>query len=53
MKIKDVMVRQVKTCSANDDLGRAAQLMWEHDCGAIPVTEADDYLVGIITDRDA
>jgi CBS domain-containing protein len=53
MKVKEVMVGTVVTCSTNDDVNRAAQLMWENDCGAIPVVEADDYLVGMITDRDA
>ena len=53
MKVKDVMVGTVVTCSANDDLNRAAQIMWENDCGIVPVVEADDYLVGVISDRDA
>ena len=26
--------------------------MWENDCGVVPVVEADDYRVGMITDRD-
>ncbi len=52
MKVKEVMVSSVVTCSPNDDLNRAAQIMWENDCGIVPVVEADDYLVGIITDRD-
>lgn len=53
MKVRDVMVGEVKTCSSNDDLGRAAQIMWENDCGVVPVVEADEYVVGMITDRDA
>ena len=53
MKVKDVMFGEVKTCSANDDLSRAAQIMWENDCGVVPVVEADEDVVGMITDRDA
>lgn len=52
MKIKDVMVRDVKTCNRADSLNRAAQLMWEHDCGVVPVVDADERVVGIVTDRD-
>ncbi len=26
--------------------------MWEHDCGAILVVDADSHVVGMITDRD-
>ena len=33
-------------------LARAAQLMWDHDFGALPVVDADGRLVGMITDRD-
>lgn len=53
MKVKDVMSAEVRTCSPNNDLGRAAQIMWEGDCGIVPVVEPDDYLVGVVTDRDA
>jgi CBS domain-containing protein len=30
----------------------AAQLMWEHDCGTIPVVDNGGRLTGIATDRD-
>jgi CBS domain-containing protein len=52
MKAKDMMVRDVKKCAPQDTLNRAAQLMWDHDCGIVPVTDADDRLVGVVTDRD-
>ncbi|HTF90243.1 MAG TPA: CBS domain-containing protein [Planctomycetota bacterium] len=52
MKVKEVMVGTVVTCSANDDLNRPAQIMWENDCGIVPVVEGDDALVGMISDRD-
>jgi CBS-domain-containing membrane protein len=53
MKVKDVMVRDVKACSPHDTLNRAAQLMWDHDCGVVPVIDSEDRVVGVITDRDA
>ncbi len=52
MKIEDLMTRDVRDCSADDSLATAAQIMWENDCGAVPVTDADGRVVGIITDRD-
>ena len=52
MKLKDVMVRDVKTCQAEDDANYAAQLLWEHDCGALVVISPERYVVGMVTDRD-
>jgi CBS domain-containing protein len=54
MRVEKLMTRDVKVCRAEDTLSRAAQLMWEHDCGCVPVigTNGDGRVVGIITDRD-
>jgi CBS-domain-containing membrane protein len=41
------------TCSPIDSLDQAARLMWEFDCGAIPVVDAEGVVAGIVTDRDA
>lgn len=53
MKTSDLMHRPVVSCHIGDNLNRAAQLMWQHDCGALPVLDDDGELVGMITDRDA
>lgn len=52
MRIREIMKRSVVTCRKNDRLSRAAQLMWDHDCGALPVVDEQDYVVAMITDRD-
>jgi CBS-domain-containing membrane protein len=54
MKVEQLMSREVKVCRSDDTLSRAAQLMWECDCGCIPVISAngDGALIGIVTDRD-
>jgi CBS domain-containing protein len=52
MNASELMTRAVKTCGPEDNLQRAAQLMWEADCGAVPVVDAAGQLVGMITDRD-
>jgi len=51
MKIKDVMTAKPQTCSPDTTLAAAAALMWEADCGVLPVVE-QGRLVGIVTDRD-
>jgi len=52
MKIDEIMTRNVRCISPDETLGTAAQIMWENDCGAVPVVETDGRLVGIVTDRD-
>jgi len=36
----------------DDTLERAAQLLWEHDCGCLPVVDAGGIARAMITDRD-
>lgn len=52
MKIEDVMTRRVVAARADTDLSHIARLMWDNDCGAVPVVDAEDKVVGILTDRD-
>ena len=55
MKVEQLMTRNVHTCRSNDGLQRAAELMWEHDCGVVPVIADGNgaaRVVGMITDRD-
>jgi CBS domain-containing protein len=50
-RIEDIMTSPVHKCLVTDTLVRPAQLMWDHDCGAVPVTKHGDC-VGMVTDRD-
>jgi len=54
VRVEQLMTREVKVCSEADTLNRAAQLMWESDCGCIPVisTNGDGGVIGVVTDRD-
>jgi CBS domain-containing protein len=52
MNVDQCMTRDPMTCRASDSLERAAQLMWENDCGCVPVLDESAKLIGIITDRD-
>jgi CBS domain-containing protein len=52
MKVQDIMTADVETCSPESDLGAAATIMWKRDCGSIPVVDAEQKVVGMITDRD-
>ena len=51
-RVRDAMTRAVVTCRPHDSLNRAAQLMWDADCGAVPIVDDEGRLIGILTDRD-
>ena len=46
------LMRSAQSCRPNDSLSDAARLMWELDCGAVPVVNDAGSVVGVITDRD-
>jgi CBS domain-containing protein len=52
MKVQDVMNRNVKSCGLLTTLADAAVMMWEYDCGALPVLNDSRQTIGMITDRD-
>ena len=52
MKIENLMTRRVAACGQEDNLDQAARLMWENDCGCVPVTDRENRVVGMLTDRD-
>jgi predicted transcriptional regulator len=52
MNVDKIMSQPAICCRDTETLNVPAQLMWECDCGAIPVIDADGLLVGMVTDRD-
>ena len=52
MKVREIMTSDVKTCRPETNLAEAVKLMWERDCGALPVVKSDGKVASMITDRD-
>lgn len=52
MRVRDLMRKSPKYCGTNTDLAAVAAMLWSGGCGALPVADAGDKVVGIITDRD-
>ncbi len=54
MKIEQIMQRSVRVCRQNDSLNTAAGMMWDNDCGCLPVinTNGNGAVVGMLSDRD-
>jgi CBS domain-containing protein len=52
-EVADLMTRNVVSVRASEPLSTAAKLLWDGDCGAIPVIEDQgERVVGMVTDRD-
>jgi len=52
MMIRDLMTKQVASVRVTDSTAVAARLMWDCDCGAIPVLDEEGRAIAMITDRD-
>ena len=53
MNVGQLMTQSVRSCRAEDTLNMAAQIMWDNDCGCVPVVDAERRVIGMLTDRDA
>lgn len=54
MRVERIMTREVAACHPGDTLDQAARIMWERDCGCVPVLSDDGmpHALGVLTDRD-
>ena len=52
MNVQDIMTSDVQCCGPDTNLAAAAKMMWDSDCGALPVLNAQGRVMGMITDRD-
>lgn len=50
--VSSVMTANPASCKADTPLRAVAQMMVDNDCGQIPVVDADNRPVGVVTDRD-
>jgi predicted transcriptional regulator len=52
MKVKDIIKGTPYYCQPGTNLGSATELMWNANCGFLPVESAEGKVIGVITDRD-
>ena len=52
MKVKEVMTPNAKAIWLTESLSDAAEMMWENDCGVLPIIKDGRTVIGMITDRD-
>ncbi len=51
-KVSDIMIRDVKTISQDVLVEEAAQKMLDNEIAVLPVTDEENHVIGIITDKD-
>jgi CBS domain-containing protein len=52
MQVSEIMTREVATVHVGEKASTAARIMWDCDCGALPVLDDAGRAVAIVTDRD-
>jgi CBS domain-containing protein len=52
MQVKQIMTTDIATSRPDTNLAAISKLMWDRDCGFVPVVDAAGKVVGVITDRD-
>jgi CBS domain-containing protein len=52
MRAWDIMSKPAHTCRPSTDLATVAKIMWDHDCGFVPVVDGAGSVTGVVTDRD-
>lgn len=52
MKVHEIMTTDVGSCGLGANLAAVARIMWEKDCGSVPVVDSNGKVIGMITDRD-
>ena len=51
-RARDVMTPDPACCTASTSVDEIAKLMVQNNCGEIPIVDAADHVVGVVTDRD-
>jgi CBS domain-containing protein len=52
MRVRELMTQMPATCTRDSSCAEAARIMWDCDCGSVPVVDQNGLAVGIVTDRD-
>lgn len=52
LRVEDVMTHNPQCCEPEDDLATVANVMWDLDCGCVPIVGEGRRIAGMITDRD-
>jgi CBS-domain-containing membrane protein len=52
MKVADVMMRTPASCTADASVAAAVEILWNRNCGILPILSREGRVIGVVTDRD-
>jgi CBS domain-containing protein len=52
MRVADVMMRTPASCAADTNLAAAVEILWNRNCGMLPIVTPEGKVSGVVTDRD-
>lgn len=52
MIVADVMMRTPASCTADTNLAAAVEILWNRNCGMLPIVDREGKVTGVVTDRD-
>jgi CBS domain-containing protein len=52
MKVREIMSSPARRCSPETNLSTVGSMMWDRDCGIVPVVDHYGKVIGVLTDRD-
>jgi len=52
MRVQEIMTKDVSFCNAGTNAAAATEIMWNRNCGVLPIVEEGRGVVGMVTDRD-
>jgi len=52
MKVQEAMTETAVSCHPDANLAVVTAVMWEHNCGQLPVVDDQGKVTAVITDRD-
>jgi CBS-domain-containing membrane protein len=52
VKVADMMTRNPAYCSPDTNLAAAVEILWNRNCGILPIVDSSEKLIGLVTDRD-
>ena len=52
MKVAEAMTKPPAYCGPETNLAAAVEILWNKNCGVLPIVDSSQQLIGVVTDRD-